>query len=46
MKKNESKGEINPTIINILKIVVYALGLFFAGVGTEDTAVAMGLLPF
>lgn len=45
MKKKTNKGELNPTLVNILKIVAYALGLFFAGVGTEDTAVALNLLP-
>lgn len=45
MKFKKNTIELNPTVKNILKIVVYALGLFFAGVGSEDTAEAMGLLP-
>ena len=44
MAKKKTKEGINPTIVNILKVVAYVLGLFLAGIGTENTAEALNLM--
>lgn len=43
IRKNEEDGK-DPLWVIIVKIVIYALGLFLAGYGTTASAMSLGLL--